>query len=93
MVIYELHVGSFLFDPASPGGRGSFNTVISNLPYLADLGINVIHVLPAASSRVPIQAHFAAAVVGTRPPPRRCTTRIIVDKIILAPAVTGRLRA
>ena len=48
IVIYELHVGSFLFDPASPSGRGSFTTVISKLPYLADLGINVIHVMPAA---------------------------------------------
>jgi len=48
IVIYELHVGSFLFDPASPSGRGSFTTVIGKLPYLADLGINVIHVMPAA---------------------------------------------
>ena len=55
MVIYELHVGSFLFDPVSPGRRGTFNTVISKLPYLVDLGINVIHVIPAASSRVAIQ--------------------------------------
>ena len=48
MAIYELHFGSFLFDPAAPGSRGAFNTVIGKLPYLADLGINVIHVMPAA---------------------------------------------
>ena len=48
MVIYELHVGSFLFDPASASGHGDFATVIRKLPCLADLGINVIHVMPAA---------------------------------------------
>src|SRR5438876_542081 len=34
LVIYELHVGSFLFDPASPNGRGNFDSVISKLDYL-----------------------------------------------------------
>src|SRR5690348_14706962 len=48
MVIYELHVGSFLFDPTTPGGGGGFAAVIRKLPYLANLGINVIHVMPAA---------------------------------------------
>jgi 1,4-alpha-glucan branching enzyme len=47
MVIYELHVGSFLFDPAGPNGRGDFNTVIGKLGYLADLGINTIQVMPS----------------------------------------------
>ena len=47
MVIYELHVGSFLFDPASLSGRGDFNTVIGKLGYLADLGINTIQVMPS----------------------------------------------
>jgi 1,4-alpha-glucan branching enzyme len=47
MVIYELHVGSFLFDPGSRNGRGDFNTVIGKLGYLQDLGVNVIQVMPS----------------------------------------------
>jgi len=45
-VIYELHVGSFLFDHANHR-RGNFDTVAAKLGYLADLGINAIHVMPA----------------------------------------------
>jgi 1,4-alpha-glucan branching enzyme len=47
LVIYELHVGSFLFDPTSRSGRGNFDTVISKLDYLQDLGINTIEVMAA----------------------------------------------
>jgi 1,4-alpha-glucan branching enzyme len=47
LVIYELHIGSFLFDPGSRNGRGDFNTVIGKLPYLADLGVNAIQVMPS----------------------------------------------
>jgi 1,4-alpha-glucan branching enzyme len=47
MVIYELHVGSFRFDPASANGRGDFDTVIGQLDYIADLGVNVIQLLPS----------------------------------------------
>jgi 1,4-alpha-glucan branching enzyme len=47
MVIYELHVGSFLFDPGSRNGRGDFNTVIGKLDYLQDLGVNAIQVMPS----------------------------------------------
>jgi len=47
MVIYELHVGSFLFDPATANGRGDFSTVIGKLDYIADLGINTIQVMPS----------------------------------------------
>jgi len=47
MVIYELHVGSFLFDPANPDGRGDFSTVISKLGYIQSLGINAIQVMPS----------------------------------------------
>ena len=46
LVIYELHVGSFMFDPASPNRRGNFDTVIGEL-YLQDLGINAIQVMAA----------------------------------------------
>ncbi len=47
MVIYELHVGSFLFDPSRSNGRGDFGAVIAKLEYLIDLGINVIQVMPS----------------------------------------------
>jgi hypothetical protein len=47
MVIYELHVGSFLLDPSTSNGRGDFSTVIGKLDYIADLGINTIQVLPS----------------------------------------------
>jgi 1,4-alpha-glucan branching enzyme len=46
LVIYELHVGSFRFDPASRNGRGDFDTVIRSLDYLVDLGVNAIQLLP-----------------------------------------------
>jgi 1,4-alpha-glucan branching enzyme len=47
LVIYELHVGSFRFDPGSRNGRGNFDTVIGCLDYLVDLGVNAIQLLPA----------------------------------------------
>ena len=47
LVVYELHVGSFRFDPTSHSGRGTFETVIASLDYLRDLGINAIQLLPA----------------------------------------------
>jgi len=46
LVIYELHVGSFLFDAANHR-RGNFDTVISKLDYLVDLGVNALQVMPA----------------------------------------------
>ena len=39
--IYELHVGTF-----APGGR--FDAVASKLPYLADLGVNAVELMPIA---------------------------------------------
>ncbi|HBF22791.1 MAG TPA: 1,4-alpha-glucan branching protein [Planctomycetes bacterium] len=44
MVIYEMHVGTF----NAPWGVGSgkFDTVLPKLDYLADLGINVIQLMP-----------------------------------------------
>ena len=48
MVIYELHIGSFVFDPVSLRGRGSFTAAIGKLDYLHDLGINAIEVMALA---------------------------------------------
>lgn len=41
MIIYELHVGTFTRE-------GTFDGVISKLPYLKDLGINAIEIMPIA---------------------------------------------
>jgi 1,4-alpha-glucan branching enzyme len=48
-VIYEVHVGTFLFDPASEAAlgyrRGTFNSLIGKLDYLRELGINAIEIM------------------------------------------------
>lgn len=41
MIIYELHVGTFT-------SRGDFEGVISRLPYLRDLGVNAVELMPVA---------------------------------------------
>lgn len=46
MVVYELHPGSFNDLPGGP--TGTFDTARLRIPYLADLGVNVIEVMPAA---------------------------------------------
>lgn len=44
LVIYEMHVGTF---NDSPGGNpGTFDDVIARLPYLQDLGINAVEIMP-----------------------------------------------
>jgi 1,4-alpha-glucan branching enzyme len=45
LVIYELHVGTF--NAPKEGEVGTFYSVIDKLPYLRDLGINCIELLPA----------------------------------------------
>ena len=46
LVIYEMHIGTFN-DPAG-GEPGTFDGVIERLPYLRDLGINAIEIMPVA---------------------------------------------
>ncbi len=48
LVIYEMHIGSFVFDPASLRKQGSFAAAIGKLDYLRDLGINAIEVMAVA---------------------------------------------
>ncbi|HYJ79168.1 MAG TPA: alpha-amylase family glycosyl hydrolase [Longimicrobiaceae bacterium] len=45
LVIYELHVGTFSDVPH--GGSGSFSTVMARLPYLRELGVNCIELMPS----------------------------------------------
>lgn len=46
LVIYEMHVGTFNDAPGT--GPGTFDEIIPKLPYLADLGINAIEIMPVA---------------------------------------------
>jgi 1,4-alpha-glucan branching enzyme len=45
LVVYELHVGTFLFDPTSRKGRGTFRSAATKLDYLRDLGVNAIEIM------------------------------------------------
>jgi 1,4-alpha-glucan branching enzyme len=45
MVIYEMHVGTFNDQPGGP--PGDFKSAIEKLPYLKELGVNAIEVMPA----------------------------------------------
>jgi 1,4-alpha-glucan branching enzyme len=45
LVIYELHVGTFSSDPATPSGHGTFRSLVAKLDALADLGVNAIEVM------------------------------------------------
>lgn len=45
MVVYEMHIGTFNDRPGGP--PGNFSRAIEKLPYLKDLGINAIEVMPA----------------------------------------------
>lgn len=46
LVIYEMHVG--MFDPDNPAAVGNFSDVIDRLPYLADLGVSALELMPVS---------------------------------------------
>ncbi len=49
-IIYELHIGTFnRTDPATPG---TFETAAMKLDYLADLGVNVIELMPVSNTTI-----------------------------------------
>jgi 1,4-alpha-glucan branching enzyme len=45
LVVYEVHVGTFNDEPG--GGPGTFDTVRARLPYLRELGVNCIELMPS----------------------------------------------
>ena len=47
MVIYELHVGTFVIDKSLPQPEGTFSSAATKLDYLKDLGINMIEIMAA----------------------------------------------
>ena len=61
LVIYELHVGTFSPDPLRQDGRGTFKSIISRLPYLADLGVNAIQLLPANEFAMDVSSGYNPA--------------------------------
>jgi 1,4-alpha-glucan branching enzyme len=46
LVIYEMHVGTF--NDTSAPGPGTFDGVSAKLPYLRDLGVNAIEIMPVS---------------------------------------------
>jgi len=44
LVIYELHVGTF--NPAAENRVGTFQRAIKKLPYLRELGVNAVQIMP-----------------------------------------------
>ncbi|TSJ77413.1 alpha-amylase family glycosyl hydrolase [Rariglobus hedericola] len=46
LVIYEMHIGTFHAEKGK--GPGSFASAIEKIPYLVDLGINAIEIMPIA---------------------------------------------
>lgn len=46
LIVYELHIGTF--NAVAGEGPGTFASAIAKLPYLRDLGINAIEVMPIA---------------------------------------------
>ncbi|MBV8173591.1 MAG: glycogen debranching enzyme, partial [Verrucomicrobia bacterium] len=48
-VIYEMHMGGFTKHPSSgvgPGNRGTYSGLIEKIPYLQDLGVTAVELLP-----------------------------------------------
>jgi 1,4-alpha-glucan branching enzyme len=47
MVIYELHIGTFVIDKTLPRPGGTFQSAATKLDYFKDLGINAIEIMAA----------------------------------------------
>ena len=63
MVIYEMHVRTFLYGPSGIDGTGSFTSAISKLDYLRDLGVNVVELLPIGEFIGDISAGYNPAYI------------------------------
>lgn len=59
-VIYQLHVGAF-FAPNLPGKGGTFLDVARKIPYLADLGVTALQLMPIQE----FQTEFSLGYNGT----------------------------
>lgn len=51
LVIYELHVKGFTYHPSSGvKNRGTFAGLMEKIPYLKELGINAVELMPVLNS-------------------------------------------
>ena len=63
LVIYEMHIRTFLYCPDGVDGTGSFKSAMSKLPYLSALGINAIELLPIGEFIGDISAGYNPAYI------------------------------
>jgi len=99
LVIYELHVGTFA---ANGTGRGTFDDVIAKLPYLQELGINAIELMPVAGfpgdrswGYNPAHLFAVAEAYGGRPALKKLVQLTKVETLLIVenrPRQTGKVR-
>ena len=63
LVIYELHIRTFLYSPDGYNGTGSFTSAITKLDYLRDLGINAVELMPLGEFTGDISAGYNPAYI------------------------------
>lgn len=63
LVIYEMHIRTFLYSPDGINGTGSFKSATSKLDYLRDLGINAIELLPVGEFIGDVSAGYNPAYI------------------------------
>jgi 1,4-alpha-glucan branching enzyme len=63
MVIYEMHIRTFVYGPDGINGTGSFTSAMTKLDYLRDLGVNVIELLPIGEFIGDVSAGYNPAYV------------------------------
>ncbi len=63
LVIYEMHIRTFLYSPDGVNGTGSFKSAMTKLDYLRDLGINAIELLPIGEFIGDVSAGYNPAYI------------------------------
>jgi len=63
LVIYEIHIRTFVYSPDGYQGKGSFDSAITRLDYLRDLGINAIELMPLGEFTGDISAGYNPAYI------------------------------
>ena len=63
MVVYEMHIRTFLYSPDGINGTGSFKSAMTKLDYLRDLGINAIELLPIGEFIGDVSAGYNPAYI------------------------------
>jgi 1,4-alpha-glucan branching enzyme len=63
LVIYELHIRTFVYSAEGINGGGCFTSAISKLDYLRDLGINAIELLPIGEFLGDVSAGYNPAYI------------------------------